>query len=282
MSFNPGFLIASTTAAVTHNQRVNKNKNENETNLSYEKTKFMTIYDPVTSSKEILKELKLILEQENNNDEYSISIYDLVTLIREKYRKCKFLDDELRYSIRRLADLDTLFLDVDYDCKNRQLIISYHCDKMFLTKQNDDLILVKSEYFDAMDILGKCGDEISKIYDTFIKDISFYDYINYIKSVNSNFIIDSDKYKINIKYNDFFEISALIYKDEYDYDCNSNNITSVWRNNEDKILKKIFVKIDDCPEWTHEILYEIRKKQVKKQKRLQLIQNLNPFKKIHR
>lgn len=279
MTFNPGPLICSTTAAVTHNQRVNRN-NEEKVSSTCERTKSMTNYDPITSPKEILEELKLVLEQDRNKDENSISVYDVINLVRNKYNECKSLDRNLYHRISGLADLDYLFLDIDYDYENRYLIVSYHCNDMFFTKQNDDLILVKSEYYNAKDILGKCGKEISERYDKFIEDISFYrDYINNVQSTNSNFKINSDEYSIDIKYNHSFTLSAMTYKNEYKYDCNSNNVTSICRDKEDEIFKRVFIKIDDCPEWTHEILYGIRKEQLEKQKRLELIRKLNPFRK---
>lgn len=290
MSVNPG-IWAAINASISHNQRVNKNIEEEKGNSMYEKTKYMTNYDPITSPKKILEELKFVLEQDRNKDENSISVYDVINLVRNKYDECKSLDRNLYYRINVLTDLNYLYLDIDFDSENRYLIVSYHCNKMFFTKQNNDLILVKSEYYNAKDILGKCGKEISERYDQFIKDISYYsDYMNNVQSTNSNFKVNSDEYVINIKYNDSFTLSARTYQNEYKYDCNSNNVTSVCRNKEDEIFKRIFIKIDDCPEWTHEILYAFRKEQLeeqekmeykkmKKQKRLELVRKLNPFRK---
>jgi len=251
----------------------------------------MTNHEPITSPKEILEELKLVLEQEKGKDEDSISVYDVINLVRNKYEKCKSLDRNLYHSISALTGLNYLFLDINYDYKNKYLIVSYYCNDMFFTKQNNDLILVKSEYYDAKNILGKCGKEISERYDKFIEDISFYrDHMNNIQSTNSKFKINSDKYSIEVKYNHSFTLSARTFENEYKYNCNSNNVTSVCRDKEDELFKRIFIKIDDCPEWTRKTLYEVRKqqleeetkleyKEMKKQKRLQFIRRLNPFKK---
>ena len=85
---------------------------------------------------------------------------------------------------------------------------------MIFTKQYDclnelnkglysDLILVESDYTDEKKVLAKYGQEISKRYDIFIKDISFYrDHMNNVHSTNSKFIISSDKNRINVKYKD--------------------------------------------------------------------------------
>lgn len=268
MGVNPG-IFSAINASISHNQRVNKSNEATGSSVS-RSAKSMTNYDPIASPKEILEELKFILEAERNKDENSIAIYDVINLIRAKHNECRSSDRNLYHRISALTGLDYLYLDIDYDSENRYLIVSYHCDKMFFTKQNDDLILVKSECYKAKDILGKCGTEISERYDKFIQDISFYrDYMNNVESTNSNFKINSDEYSVDIKYNNSFTLSAMTYKNEYKYDCNSNNVTSVCRDKEDEIFKRIFVKIDDCPEWTHEKLYTIRKEQLEEQDKLE-------------
>lgn len=288
MGFTPG-IWSGINASISHNQRINK-KNEEKTTYRINTTKVMTNHEPITSPKEILEELKLVIEQENNKDEHSICVYDVINLVRNKYKYCQSLDLNLIYSISDLTNLDYLFLNIDFDCKNKYLIVSYHCNKMFFTKQNNDLILVKSKYYNAQDILGKCGKEISERYDKFIDDISFYrDYMNNVQSTNSKFKINSDEYTIDVKYDDSFKLKALTYRNEYEYKCNSNNVASVCRYNEDEIFKKIFVKIEDCPKWTQKTLYEYRKQQleqqsiieynaIKKKKRKEFIKKLNPFK----
>jgi len=289
MGVNPG-IWSAINASINHNQRVNKSNEATGSSVS-RSTKSMTNYNPISSPKEILEELKFILEAERNKDENSIAIYDVINLVRAKRNECRSSDRNLYHRISALTGLDYLYLDIDYDSENRYLIVSYNCDKMFFTKQNDDLILVKSECYKAKDILGKCGTEISERYDKFIQDISFYrDYMNNVQSTNSNFKINSDKYSVDIKYNNSFTLSAMTYEHEYKYDCNSNNVTSVCRGKEDELFKRIFIMIDDCPEWTREKLYSIRKgqleeqekleyKEMKKQKRLELVRKLNPFRK---
>ena len=50
---------------------------------------------------------------------------------------------------------------------------------------------------------------------------------------------------------------------------------------EDEIFKSIFVKIDDCPEWIRQELYQIRQEQLakenKKEKRLELKRKIFPL-----
>lgn len=280
MAFNPGPLICSITAAVTHNQRVIRNsENKNEIVSSSEVKKVMTNYQPVTSQKEMLEELKRVLEDEICKDEYSVSIYDVLKLMRKKYDECSLLDRRLCWYINQKTDYDVSIYS--HDAENKCLII-WENGRIYFTKKDGDLIVEKSEYYNAKDILAKCGDEIAKRYDKFIEDIGFYcDYFKNIKSINSNFVISSDEYRIYITNSNNFEISAKIYEDEYNYNCNSNNITSICRNNEDEIFKKIFIKIEDCPEWMRTKLFEIRHNQLiekqKREKRLELKRKFFPF-----
>ena len=43
-----------------------------------------------------------------------------------------------------------------------------------------------------------------------------------------------------------------------------DDVTKYWKENE--IFKKLFVRIDDCPDWSRESLYKIRKKQLDEEK----------------
>ena len=291
MGVNPGIWSAINTS-ISHNKRVNES-NEIIGSSMNRSEKSMTNYNPISSSKEILEELKFILESERNKDENSIAIYDVINLVRSKRSECQSSDRNLYHRISALTGLDYLYFNIDYDSENRYLIVSYHCDKMFFIKQNGDLILTGDLGIYGKDILGKCGKEISERYDKFIQDISFYrDYMNNVQSINSNFKINSDEYSIDIKYNNFSILSVLTYENKYEYDCNSNNIISVCRNKEDEIFKKIFVKISDCPEWSQVMLYKIRQnqlaeeqkiedelkyKEMRKQKRLELTRKIFPF-----
>lgn len=106
----------------------------------------------------------VFIEAERNKDETPIAIYDVINLESAKRYECQSSDRNLYHRISALTGLDYLYFDIDYDSENRYLIVSYHCDKMFFTKQNDDLILVKSECYKSKDILGKCGKDMINLY----------------------------------------------------------------------------------------------------------------------
>ena len=78
------------------------------------------------------------------------------------------------------------------------------------------------------------------------------------------------------------------YTDAYRIECNSGIINELLKDNEDEIFKRVFVRIDDCPEWCRQRLYEIRQnqlieerhkeeKEAKKQKRLEFARKVFPF-----
>ena len=114
-------------------------------------------------------------------------------------------------------------------------------------------------------------------------------YVENKKSINTKFEFDINAISTTLKYIDEnsnnrhkeFEIGYNHYDDEYKYDCNSSLILDIIRDHEDELLKKVFVKIEDCPEWTREILYNKRKEQLeeekKKQKKLEFKRKLFPW-----
>ena len=108
-------------------------------------------------------------------------------------------------------------------------------------------------------------------------------------------MVDLSPYGVNIyinsssnKFSKDFEISFPSYKNGYNYKCNSSSVLTALRGKEDEIFKKIFIRIDDCPEWSKQTLYQIRQEQLaeekeqlyknmKKQKRLKLKRKLFPW-----
>lgn len=55
----------------------------------------------------------------------------------------------------------------------------------------------------------------------------------------------------------------------YYYDCKFSDVTRVIKGNEDEVFKSIFIRIDDCPEWSRPILWENRKSQLEEEQRLE-------------
>jgi len=243
---------------------------------------------------QILNEIKDILTQEKCKDSECVSLYDVLTIVSGKRRSYdraehKFenylevgMDD---YYSFRLNPYSTKI----FDYERMELKVGYNFDYVTFIKINGDLIIKKSDTYKARDLLYKCGEKISNYYDSCLEYKSlFTQQCDNIESVNSKFLVDinSDEVSISSSIQDNrhihkFELSANTKKSEYSYTCESNNVISAFRNKEDEILKRIFIRIEDCPKWTQFSLYEIRKQQLeqelKYEKRLELKRKLFPF-----
>ena len=278
-----------------------------KSNLSNNYFKNNSITVSTTKVKEVLQELKSILEydEDENKDENSISLYDVLKVMREKTEEEILLDRKLEKIIREAYYPEKFYLDIVKDYKNGVLIIRGDLIKGTFIKQNGDLILKSNDYYPLQDILYKCGDAISKRYDEFMENTSFYRdrmTMTNVRSTNSSFRINSDDEFLSFGDGMVFELKTTIEgKREYMLDCNSYNLASFFEDNEYELFNKIFVKIDYCPKWSRKDLYKIRKRQLKrqqelerkrmerqqelerkemkKQKRLALVKKLNPFRK---
>lgn len=120
-----------------------------------------------------------------------------------------------------------------------------------------------------------------------------------IKPVNSNFNVKISYHGVWVSVKDFankyvneLELFAPSYNNDYELECNSSIVNEAFNGKETEILKRIFVKISDCPEWSQTKLYEIRQnqlaeeqkiedelryKEMKKEKRLALTRKIFPF-----
>ena len=152
-----------------------------------------------------------------------------------------------------------------------------------------------------------CSSQINECYDELMKFREYNEQGTYgCRALNSCFFFDiySNGVSIHNKEYNFrsdFELELISDSFKYSYNVNSNSVLEVLRDNEDKVLKNIFVNISDCPEWMQEELHSLRinqleeeqiifeeeqrkieeekKKEMKKQKRLELVKKLNPFRK---
>lgn len=254
----------------------------------------LTTYKPITSSTEILEEVKSVLVQDKCMDSDCVSLYDVISVVGSKHND--YIDREIEferwlevgmgeYSSWRLNPYSVK----TFNYKNNELEVGYDHDYATFIKVGQDLVIKQSKTWKAQDLLTKCGEEISKYYDRCLEYRDLFEQSSKnIKSSNSNFLINIDNDEISIfvksqenRYRNDFELSADVRKKEYDYRCNSNAVISAFREKESEIFKRIFIRIDDCPEWTKSALYEIRQKQLveemKQQKRLALKRKIFPF-----
>lgn len=255
----------------------------------YEESKKVK-YKPITSSSEILSELKNVLSTGKNRDNNYISLYEIINIIKQKNNQYEQIKNnyklELAYTSRsKYNDLNIIIYDFDY--KKSELVIGVkyfkHYDKIAFSKKEGDLFITESESFLANDILALSGNTLSELYDEFIKYKDFKEQYKYsLKSINSKFSIDISPHQISIYMKDL-RLTAYSYKDEYQYSCNSNIVISAFQGKENEIFKKILIKIEDCPKYYRTILYKKKNNQLSKeqkiedkQKKLELVKTIFP------
>lgn len=273
---------------------------------AWEESKFIR-YKPVSDSKDILEELKNTLIQEKNKDTNCISLYDIAKLLKQKNleynRLKKSYEIIFNNSIHSRFKNDSSCVVYNFNYDNNELLLGFkHYKEMkeiSFKKSDGDLYISSTESPYAKDILTMLGNDLSNLYDEFIQFSDFIEQFNYNIISNSIFLVNISKYGVRLyaqsKSNIFsnsFELSSYSYSNEYDYDCNSNIVVSAIQGKEDEIFRKIFIRIDDCPAWSKQTLYQVRQEQLagekkleeeqlykkmKKQKRLKLKRKLFPW-----
>ena len=246
----------------------------------------------------VLESLKGLLESEELENEDIISIYELLKVTRNKYSNYKEMID--RYDLYLKDDVEELNDDNNvcihgFDYDTNRLNISFKLgnepwdDVVFFKDDEKGLYIEKSKNNHTKDLFASSYRDILNFYNEFLKYRGLRTQSVYEKkSVNSNFEFDTSFLSTtlryisgtNIRYNEF-ELSYDYINDRYEYDCNSSKVLDILKNHEKDLLKKIFVKIEDCPEWTREILYDVRKKQLveskKQQKKLEFRKKIFPW-----
>lgn len=237
-------------------------------------------------STEILEEIKNILKQEVNKDEDVISLYQVSCLMKEMKRRYESLKDNYNYSLENGKHI----IIYDFDYKNNELKIGINSlneiYEIRFSKQDGDLFITKSEYYNNQKVLNSLGQKLSILYDEFMEFKDFEVENSYgVKTVNSIFyanvcslevsIFNSEEYKfLKPIFNNGFEITSYSYSPNYGYECNSVNTLNVIKSNEDELFKRIFVKIEDMPKWCQSTLYEMRKEELNKKEEKQKCKSL--------
>ena len=253
--------------------------NKDITTKAYEERKFES-YKPVNSKVEILEEVKKVLLSQENKDNNCISLYDVFIVLEnfsdEYHRRKKEYENSLDYAVKNKIDYHSSvrLSNINFRKKTIEIAFSYyrHFDNIYFTKQNGDLYITKSESAFTNEVFSALSSILSEMYDEL--STKYVDYQDYkydkenIKPVNSNFNINIDCYGIEIT--DKYSKELLVansYKGNYELKCNSSIVNEAFNGKESEILKKIFVKISDCPEWSQAMLYEMRQKQLAKEQK---------------
>lgn len=246
-----------------------------------------------STSIEILEDVRELLQHEKCKDSECISLYDVYCVVAQQMNRYINLENDLvGYIENEMHDDFSIGMQpyhverIDYN--NRRLIIERDGDKVIFVKKDNDIFVEGATMVNAQTMLMVCGHKISNFIDYCMEYKNLFTQIcNNIESVNSEFKINIESDNIclyqngiNSSINDFELIISTVFN-SYDYYCSSNDVIEIFKNNEKDIMKRIFIKIEDCPRWTHDILYEIRhsqlKNQVSKEKKLEFVRKVLPF-----
>ena len=251
-------------------------------------SKLPHIQKPIITSTGVLEEIKKLIEPEKqientmvslDDNDTIISLSEVLKLLRYTYKQHNSLKDKYESEatskyISSSSESSHVFIrDYDYSKEKLQVAFSPYSFSnwiyYYFYKKDDDLISQKEEN-------GRSEDKgvvaISETILKYMNELEQYRGFNTqrsmnIPTINSRFIVGIDRYGIELSTpTRYFSLDAKSYKEGYDYECNSNNIASVIKNNENLIYDKILVRIKDCPEWMHADLYRKRQESIAKEK----------------
>lgn len=254
-------------------------------------------YDYVDSSN-LLEVIDNVLNQPMNMDNSLTSVYLISKLSKEFYdgyeRKEKFLRCKLRDVLKqKVSQASNVFIE-SYK-KDGELEISFDIGinefkSIVFARTNNEIFIKKSESPWDMDILTNAYDVIDAIFDHYENKNVYHE--SY-KSVNSplwvhisNLIngVGDDKYYSCSN----FYLRRANYKDGIETKCNSSKVLGKLEGRKNELLKKVFVKISECPEILQKPLQELRQQEIiynlkeqekefKKQQRKEKIEKIFPF-----
>lgn len=235
-------------------------------------------HEKTVTKTEILEEIRNVLLSEPNKDDDCISLYDVTQLIkrkREYYENIIESYERQLTSISKRNDLGytSIVVDNEFEYENK-IKIDFNTKhnnyyNAFFFKKDDDLYVICPWIPDSQrkQILLILGNTISRLYDAVLQYNRIFDYyVRDIKSMNSDVSVDIIGDSIDISFahdsEKEFELKLNNRSDQYEWWTNSYKIASTISESENEIFKKVFVKIEDCPEWSRDDLYKIRKNQL--------------------
>ena len=189
---------------------------------------------------------------------------DIIEKNYEYYHTCDIYDMYDIYSLILTFDYDKDELEISADDKT--ITFSKNYGELYLKSDESNTSLGKELLMEFRDVLSAAYDELL-IYKNIERDDS---YVKPLDSMLSAYISSSvvrvyTGYHVKNCYIDLVKCSGLGKKECFVF-CNLHEILNVVCGQENEIFKKLFVRIDDCPYWSRESLYEIRKKQLDEEK----------------
>jgi len=238
-------------------------------------------YTKIINSADIINEINKVKLCELDKDKNNISLYDLGMIYKEMFNEYNQVKQKynriLGQGVKKFySNYSLIFIDeFNYDLSTLKLIFKASSNSSFseivFAKNGDDLYIVSSTSIHVLELLILLGDEISQVFNE-LKYFSEYKKSSNktINSINSLFQVNLENDKMDVFLRDGeFNIIVYSYNDKYKIDSNSYNIVKLIKDNEDEFLKKIIIKIEDCPEWCQVFLYYIKEMQLTRFRQLE-------------
>ena len=207
-----------------------------------------------------------------------ISLYDIYSTIYKKAEEFQNLEKNYNNEMNSIikdnySDLSSIVIyGMDFDKCELSIGFKenyYSCEDIKFSKKNNNLYIVnKIENSLFSDKIFKLlNSTLSSAYDNFIRFKDIKKQHSYeIKCFNSFLLVNIYKYGVDIfdndNFNNTFKLQHFSYSKNYVLNTTNNYIFRIINDNEEKLFKNTFVKIDDCPKWMRKHLYEIRKNQI--------------------
>ncbi len=243
------------------------------------------------TNKEILEELSNVLLREENLDENLVSLSTIVETYLEKRsvfsnRKasccCKFdsLKSTERCYICNKNSVDNRYIEgivfdsFDFDYRKNILKVELKLSddsqkrvEFYYNKEEEDLQLISQDYDQfGSSILKKAGMDLLELAILYSKNKKYFESKYNCKTIGTNFLVDIHPDNIILKNGDFFVKRNLKYESNYgsayEEACNSVTILYMLNECEEEIFHKLYVSIEDCPEWAQSVLRLKRKNQL--------------------
>ena len=245
-------------------------------------------YDRVNDRDSLLEELNYLYDSSNKpKDEDVIDLYSVYTLYittKQAHSRIKeIFISRIEYAMKNGLNDSIYLYGITFNKNKNELELRYNSghssetQKIVFRKKDNEVYIVKSNTSDAYDVFNKISSIINEALDE-LKDFEEKHDLsdgNYcIDVVNSSLkatinLFDISLYRRTKGIKKDFELSFSNHFDSIDIDCNSSLIIDIVKNNEIKLFKNTFIKIEDCPKWMRDILYETRKQNLIEEKKLE-------------
>ena len=218
----------------------------------------------------LLEEIKRILLYQDKLDENIISLYELSELIKKKNINFqKMMSRNFKTIITtNCSNIKFSIQSVNFNENELIFLLEYNKQYKISCKKENDKLKIAPLITTPNFIISKFNTEkIEEIYNNIMK---YKDYINEeyyrVPSINSSFLINITHQGISL-YNEqnqqkHFLLSSYIFKEDYILKTDEPLIQKLINNNEELILLKTYIKIENCPKWAQNQLYKIRQKQI--------------------